>query len=233
MPIIKLSNNTRCFYRRVALFDGRKPLNVENAKDNLFILKGILDENDIPFCLMAGTALGAIREKGFISHDEDIDLGILFKYKSQVLELIPQFKKAGFDIVRYDRRYLLSLMRNDDYIDLEFFEDKGDGICGCGGVWILSRFLEETTLVPFLGSEFRVAKDYEGYLELMYGDWKTPAKYFEFKMPLWKRFLYIMKEHLKDLLPDFIYFPLLEKIQSKAANKSLKKIEKFRAKHQE
>lgn len=52
-----------------------------NDKQNKFLMAltdmaDILDKNDIPFFLSSGTALGCHREKKFIEHDPDIDLGV-------------------------------------------------------------------------------------------------------------------------------------------------------------
>lgn len=41
--------------------------------------KRALDRINIPFHLMAGTALGSHREKSFIPHDEDIDLAVFYR----------------------------------------------------------------------------------------------------------------------------------------------------------
>ena len=43
----------------------------------LLELKKICDENEIPFLIIGGTALGARRHQGFIPWDDDVDVGIL------------------------------------------------------------------------------------------------------------------------------------------------------------
>ena len=46
-------------------------------KKTLEDMKKILDSNNVKFFLYCGTALGAHREKKFIEHDHDIDIGVL------------------------------------------------------------------------------------------------------------------------------------------------------------
>ena len=66
------------YYKYVPIFLGIKPIDKVIAKENLLLLKGILDKHNLKFLLSFGTLLGAVREHDFISHDEDIDL-IMFK----------------------------------------------------------------------------------------------------------------------------------------------------------
>ena len=50
----------------------------------------ICEKHNIPYTMIGGTMLGAIRHKGFIPWDDDMDFGIPRKYYSQAIEL---FKK--------------------------------------------------------------------------------------------------------------------------------------------
>ncbi|MCR5670847.1 MAG: LicD family protein [Butyrivibrio sp.] len=50
-----------------------------DAVEALECLKKICDENGIRFYLLAGTTLGAVRHKGMIPWDDDVDVGLLYE----------------------------------------------------------------------------------------------------------------------------------------------------------
>lgn len=70
----------------------------QNALGVLFDFDKTLRENDIPYSVFAGTLLGAVRDKGFIKYDLDIDTCIWNEDYSPLLETI--LKKAGFILTR-------------------------------------------------------------------------------------------------------------------------------------
>ena len=72
------------YYKYIPIFLGIKPINKVVAKENLLLLKGILDKNNVLFMLSFGTLLGAAREHDFITHDEDIDL-VMMKRENSLL----------------------------------------------------------------------------------------------------------------------------------------------------
>ena len=120
MPKIRTKKGT-FLYDSIFLYPGVKRINKDIAADNLAVLKSILDTKNIPFQLAFGTLLGVIREGDFIDWDEDIDLAILDDYRDSFFDVISDLESVGFKICRYDRRDLVSLMRNEEYIDLYFF----------------------------------------------------------------------------------------------------------------
>lgn len=228
MPKIKTSTAI-IEYKTVPIYLGVKQINKELAAENLSLLKDLLDKNGISFILYAGTLLGAVRDHDFITHDEDIDLAFCSKDQTKVFDLLPLLILNGFNIARYDRRGLLSVIRNGEYIDFYFFSPYTDDISICSGAMCMTEFLENKTSFMFKDKEYLVPKNYEGYLLFEYGkNWKTPIKWNNYKMPLWRRRLLELKEYAKDMLPDFLFNILVKGPERKLTNHYLEIVERYR-----
>ena len=178
--------------------------------------------------LIAGTLLGAVREKDFIAHDEDIDIAFVEENKQKVFDALPDLIETGFQIARYDRRGLLSIMRNGEYIDFYFFAPYTTTIRSCGGWLVLDEFITQMGTMIFKGEAFNVPKDYIGFLRCEYGEsWQIPAQWFDYNMPKWKIALFNMKEHIKDMLPDVLYFLLSKRSELAMIRKYERKINAY------
>lgn len=216
------------YYKFKPLYPGIKQINKEKANENLQLLKRILKEQNLNFGLAYGTILGAVRDHDFITHDEDIDLYILKEDETLFLSTLVLLNNYGFNIVRNDRRGLISIMRNGEYIDFYIFSKYKKGIRICSGMLIPEKFLTETIDYPLLGSYYKIPKDYEIFFEYEYGsNWSTPIPYVDFNMTRWKKFSYIIKEHIKNLLPNFIYIPIKKHLENKSIRKYSEKITKL------
>lgn len=211
---IKTSQGTYT-YTFVPLFAGALTINKEVAARNLSLFKQILDGQGIPFLLAYGTLLGAVREHDFISHDEDIDLNMHIRYRQQLFDSLFLLRDAGFEVCRYDRRGVISFMRDGEYIDIYIFNPESDEVLRCGREIMPSRFLTDTTVLQFKNEQYLVPLDYEQYLSFFYGDnWRTPIKYYNYAQPAWKHCISEFLQYFKEFLPDFLFFPLVE-IQDK------------------
>ena len=92
-----LRNLLKPLYRRLAFGKENKEKNVSFRNNGLKVIEEFdkaLGEQSIPYVLFFGSLLGAIREKGFIKHDLDLDVAI---WNEDYSILIRQsLEKAGF-----------------------------------------------------------------------------------------------------------------------------------------
>lgn len=215
MEIITI-NNKQFILKTENLYLGRKKINKEIATKNLLDFKDVMDKYELDFLLGYGTLLGAFREKDFISHDEDIDILMLDKDKIKFFNILKELEKIDFIFCRYDERGLVSIMRNQEYIDIYFFHEYKDNIYKCAGEFIQKNFLYERTKIKFLNTEFEVPFNSKKILEFWYGkDWKIPIDYAEKKNNKISKIIAKSKLGIKKYLPDkikkLIYFTLEKK----------------------
>lgn len=149
----------------------------------LMKVKQIFDANNILFFLVFGTLLGAYRDKGFIKHDSDIDLGLLDEYRQKVMELIDEgyFAIYGFWYIRewHKKTHLVALQYKTDYIDFWFFKKMGDLYRSGRYYNILSHQIDKGfSEIEFYGEKFKTVNNIERYLKRHYlnTDWKTPME---------------------------------------------------------
>ena len=74
----------------------------QKAVEALEELKRICDKHDINFYLIAGSCLGAVRHKGMIPWDDDVDVGLLYKDWVKLKEVIGNELQNGFTYIDND-----------------------------------------------------------------------------------------------------------------------------------
>ena len=142
----------------------------ENAQGNvkkqglqlLVLLKEAFEEIGHDFWLDYGTLLGAIREKDFIGHDKDLDIG-MFDFPDEIklkLEKILQLK--GFTLYkRYELNGKIieeSYNYNGAHVDFFFYHHGEEGKVWC-------YFCEMGTNLQFENTEdYQIAKGYNNHL---------------------------------------------------------------------
>jgi phosphorylcholine metabolism protein LicD/GR25 family glycosyltransferase involved in LPS biosynthesis len=75
-----------------------KPSIVKLLYQMLYDTHNILKNNGIKYFIDGGTLLGAVRHKGIIPWDDDIDIGIIQTDRTKFLSLRSDFKKCGYSI---------------------------------------------------------------------------------------------------------------------------------------
>ena len=79
---------------------------LDMAKD----IDEICKRNDIPYFLNGGSALGAVRHKGFIPWDDDFDIGMMYedyiRFISVLKKELPSDKYV-FQCFQTDRRFVV------------------------------------------------------------------------------------------------------------------------------
>tara|TARA_Y100000814_G_scaffold286220_1_gene255015 strand:+ start:536 stop:2110 length:1575 start_codon:yes stop_codon:yes gene_type:complete len=135
-------------------------------------IKNFLDDQNVPFWLDAGTLLGAVRDKGFIKGDNDIDISVHQQDANININKLPEY---GLRI--------LNLMPLEDCSPMTYIQLELDGygkpnseVISTLDIYIhtYKPYLEKIT---FLDIDYNVPKNPELFLTQVYGDWKVPSKY--------------------------------------------------------
>jgi len=163
------------------------------GKEALYKVDKVFNELNILYWLEFGTLLGAIREKDFIQHDLDIDLGCFFEDYNKNNEKI--FEKYGF---KKTREFLIDngkFGREETYsykgvdIDIFYFHKRKD-VMFChtfapiegksregtieeiGGLLVreLSYPYKGFKKIKFLGKDFNIPSNVEEHLSASYGE---------------------------------------------------------------
>lgn len=218
------------YYKFVPIYNGLKPINKVVAKENLLLFKKIMEEHNLRFLLAYGSLLGAVREKDFISHDEDIDLMMAKEDMPQFLSILFSLRNEGFEVVRYERRGFLSIMRKKEYIDIYFFHEyeADNRLIKCCMDICPKVFLTEKDAIPFQGAYFEVPKDIKKYLEFNYGkNWMQPVPIFDFKLSCIARLKSKIIQYVKVLIPYRITEKIQEKKEQTYVSNCLAKVYKY------
>ena len=177
-------------------------------------MKEVCDRNGLQFLLFFGTLLGAVREHGFITHDEDIDLVMMKSDMPAFLAMLFELREVGFELARYERRGFLSIIRKGEYIDMYFFAPykKDASLMHCCMDICEKKYLEEVAPMEFLGNTYLAPIESEEYLTHQYGNnWRIPSAKFEFNLSKSARLKQLIIMYIKEFIPT----PLLEKLQEK------------------
>jgi len=153
------------------------PMDHALATDCLLKVKEIFDRRGLTFWLIFGTLLGAVRDSDFIKWDKDIDLACYESDAEARYPAILELEQAGMKVIRTGATDN-SFQVKKELVCIDF----GSAEKFRGNMWRYGRFYERKDFFselidwPFLGTVFKIPKNYEEYLQQHYhGEaWKTP-----------------------------------------------------------
>lgn len=150
----------------------------------------ILDELKLNWWCEAGTCLGIVRDKDFIEHDSDIDIGVTDWRKAKLLE--DALIKDGFHQIHVygepENGYEMAFSKHGVKIDFFFFyhSDKGLWHSAWQGKEQLFLDFKKEDILPTqrvlfipennVSFEVNLPADTDAYLTARYGDWKEVKK---------------------------------------------------------
>lgn len=159
----------------------------------------LFEAADMRFYIISGTLLGAVREKDFLSHDYDIDIGVHYE-ELDAKKLYDTAQKTGKfvvtaknDLVKYtkqsdtgiteyqrlDKPILIKLCHHTG-LHIDVFTHIKEGEVRWHGSPIHRWDNKDFELAPYQLAGIGVLgpKDYDTYLTENYGDWRTPRTNF-------------------------------------------------------
>ena len=162
--------------------------NSHAATKALTDLQNTLDEVNTKAFLVSGTLLGYARQKSFLSHDKDIDVGIF--EADNIFDVINTLMSSGkFSVKKgyfnIERMYQMPVVHlaTGFAIDVFIYHKDGDGLVtgvqsnfGYTQNFRFSQFdLQE---IEFINTRFYAPADIDQNLTENFGDWKTPDPHF-------------------------------------------------------
>lgn len=145
----------------------------------------ICDSLGLEWWCEAGTCLGLVRDKDFVAHDSDVDIGILGYDKHQELE--EALKKDGWFFKNKfgtpENGYEFAYVKHGVKLDFFFFYEDGAKIWHSAWQAGKQLFLDfpRDIILPvrrerFLDYEVNLPYNKEEYLTCRYGDWQVINK---------------------------------------------------------
>ena len=145
---------------------------------NMRDFKRIMDTHQIKFFLIFGTLLGATRDGDYIDWDSDVDTGCYYEDYEKIKALDQKFRDVGFNVPAkevippMDGYYI----RDSEKIEIWFFK-KGDTHYEYDNkIRYEHKFLDKLDTIQFSGDEYYTPSFREEFLDVTYGDWKTPKR---------------------------------------------------------
>lgn len=159
-------------------------INQENAISNLSELDLIFRKYKVRYWLQDGTLLGYYRDKNFIPHDNDIDIGIRWRDFTQ--SVFSDITNNGFEFKsshgRLENSLVINFRKRGIPIDIYFYYNHGDRFYHSAAYGKARKYRVDFSYkefdvkeVEYFNHKFFVPEDELYFIETKYGkDWKNP-----------------------------------------------------------
>ena len=195
-------------YEKHLLYFGNKVMNKEVMLDNLQVLALYMDKIDINWGPAFGTLIGIVRNDDFQSWKPVFDLYILKEDEERFKDILWLMIEVGFRLVRYERRGLYILERNNEYIKIFVLHKISSDVRHTGGSdFIHEKYLQNTIKWDFKGIQLNVPIEVDEYLSFQYGeDWTIPKQTVVYSTNPFIRYWHWATTWIQDYLPDNLYY---------------------------
>ena len=195
-------------YEKHLLYFGNKVMNKEVMLDNLQVLALYMDKIDINWGPAFGTLIGIVRNDDFQSWKPVLDLYILKEDEERFKDILWLMIEVGFRLVRYERRGLYILERNNEYIKIFVLHKNSSDVRHTGGSeFIHEKYLQNTIKWDFKGIQLNVPIEVDEYLSFQYGeDWTIPKQTVVYSTNPFIRYWHWATTWIQDHLPDNLYY---------------------------
>ena len=176
--------------------------------ENVQALSSYLDKIDINWGPAFGTLIGIVRNDDFLPWNPVFDIYILKEDEERFKDVLWLMIDCGFELVRYERRGLYYLRRNNQYIKVFVLHKISSNLRHTGGSdFIHEKYLQNIIKWNFKGIELNVPVEVDEYLSFRYGDnWYIPKQTIIYKQNVITRTFSLLKSWLHDNLPNKIYY---------------------------
>lgn len=195
-------------YKRHLLYFGNKFIDKAKMLENLQVLSIFLDKIDINWGPAFGTLIGIVRNDDFQEWKPAFDIYILKEDEERFKDILWLLKDEGFILMRYERRGLYYLKRNDQYIKVFVLHKISSDVRHTGSTdFIHEKYLQNTIKWNFKGLELNVPQQVDEYLEFQYGaDWVTPKQTVFYTQNVITKYYHWAKTWIQDRMPDSWYY---------------------------
>ena len=155
------------------------PISDSEAKKLLELTQSLFSQKELRFSLVFGTLLGAVRDKGVIKGDEDVD--VFVESEEELRSILPFLQQNGLCLCRIFEHELYSFrVRGGKYYIDVYVKRPVPGIWGNWYCYVChyilpKRLIARFSPIAFLGGTYLAPRKPERFLEFWYGKtWRIP-----------------------------------------------------------